>query len=93
MNGGDMPGLQLLVESTPNPHAAKLTLNREIGPEGRTYRDAVAADVPWAKALLSIAGVIGVYGINNFISIHKQPDADWDTIIPQAKTALERVFA
>ena len=85
--------LQVLVDSTPNPHAAKLTLNRALGSDGRTYRDPVTADAAWAKALLSIAGVIGVYGVNNFISINKRPDAEWETIIPQAKVALERVFA
>ena len=82
------------VEATPNPHAVKFVLNRSLGAQGRTFRgDPAAADAPWAKALLAIPGVIGLYGINSFISLNKQPDASWDTIVPQAQAALKQVFA
>ena len=36
--------------------------------------------------------IVGVYGINNFISMNKQSDVAWDAIIPKAEDALRRVF-
>ena len=84
--------LQISVSPTPNPNAIKLTLNRVVAMEGRTYRAGAAADAAWAQALLSIAGIVAVYGVNNFISINKQPDASWDAIVPQAEAALQRAF-
>lgn len=86
--------LEIAVSGTPNPHAVKFTLNRTVSAQGKTYRGdpAAAADAPWAKALLSIPGIVGVYGVNNFISMNKQPEVEWDAILPQAEEALRRVF-
>lgn len=88
-----MDPFSVRVEPTPNPQAAKFVLNRSVGPQGRTFRgDPTAADAAWAKALLAIPGVLGLYGVNNFISINKQPDASWDAIVPAAEAALRQVF-
>ncbi len=81
--------LQLRIDPTPNPHAVKVTTNRVITTQGKTYRgDPTAVEAPWAKALLSIPGVVGVYAINNFLSINKTPDVEWDAILPQIHQAL-----
>ena len=86
--------VEVFVDETPNPNALKFTLNRVVANPGKTYRDAAAAaDAPWAKALLSIPGVVGVYGVNNFISVNKTPEADWDVIVPLAEQALQTAFA
>lgn len=85
--------LQILVGATPNPNAVKLTLNRTLASRGETYRgDPAGVSVPWAKALLAIPGVLGVYAVNNFVSINKAPEADWDTIVPQAEAGLRRAL-
>ena len=86
--------LEIIVDGTPNPNALKFTLNRVVATKGETYRgnpDQVPA--AWAKALLGIQGIIGVFGINNFISINKASDAEWQVIVPQAEAALKAVFA
>ena len=80
------------VDGTPNPHAIKLTLNRVVSEQGKTFRDPATADLPWAKALLEIEGIVGIYGINNFISVNKQPDVAWDALVPQIESALQRAF-
>jgi len=88
-----MADLQIVVSPTPNPHALKLTLNRTVTAQGKTFRDAAAAaSEPWAAALLGIPGIIGVYGVNNFISINKAQEAEWDAIVPQAEAELRNVF-
>lgn len=84
--------LEIRVDATPNPNAIKLTLNRLVAAKGETYRDPATASVPWAKALLGIPGVLGVYGVNNFISINKNPEIDWQVLIPQAERALKEAF-
>ena len=85
--------LEIVVDGTPNPNAVKFTLNRIVATTGETYRgDPATVAAPWAKALLSIPGVVGVFGINNFISVNKTPDADWDVIVPKAEAALKTVF-
>jgi len=84
--------LTIEVSGTPNPHAVKLTLNCLITTRGETYREMSTTTAPWAKALLEIPGVVAVYGINNFISINKQPEAAWEAIVPSAQAALKRVF-
>ncbi len=85
--------LEILVGGTPNPNAVKLTLNRTVATKGETYRgDPSAIGAPWAKALLSIPGIVGVFGINNFISVNKTPEASWEAIIPKAQEALRQVW-
>ena len=97
--------LEILIEGTPNPHAVKFTLNRTVATTGETYRlpaappgpaqaggDPAGVAAPWAKALLGIPGVVGVYGVNNFISLNKKPEVEWDAIIPKAEAGLKQVY-
>ena len=84
--------LEMIADGTPNPNAVKFTLNRTVATQGKTYRDLAAADAPWAKALLGIPGVVQVFAVNNFISVTKTPDADWEAIIPQAEQGLKQAF-
>lgn len=85
--------LTITVDPTPNPHAVKFTLNRTVAQKGETYRgDPATVPSPWAKALLQIPGLVGVYGINNFISVNKTPDATWEEILPRAQEALTEIF-
>ena len=85
--------LDIAVQGTPNPNAAKFTLNRVVAAQGTTYRDASAAQAEWAKQLLSIPGVTQVFAINNFISVNKTNEADWNAIGPQVEQVLQRAFA
>lgn len=85
--------LQITAQGTPNPNAAKFTLNRVVATQGRTYRGQAAADAAWAKELLGIPGVAQVFAVNNFISVNKTPEADWQVIGPQVEDVLRRFFA
>ena len=84
--------IEIEVSGTPNPNAVKLTLNRMVSNQGKTYRDAATAAEAWAKALLDIPGVVGVFAITNFISVTKTQEAQWEAILPLAEQALKRVF-
>ena len=97
--------LAISVQPTPNPNAAKFTLNRIVSTQGKTFRlpappvggaqagDAATTDVAWATQLLKIAGVTQVFALNNFISVTKASDADWDAIAPEIERVLTQAFA
>ncbi|MBI4342247.1 MAG: NifU N-terminal domain-containing protein [Candidatus Omnitrophica bacterium] len=85
--------LELTVQGTPNPHAAKFTLNRVVAAQSATYREAASASAAWAKELLGIAGVTQVFALNNFITVNKASEATWDVIGPQIEAVLRRAFA
>jgi len=80
--------LSISVQATPNPNAAKFTLNRIVATQGTTYRDAASAQAPWAKQLLAIDGVTQLFAINNFVSVTKTPQADWNVLGPQIERVL-----
>lgn len=85
--------LAILVSGTPNPNAAKFSLNRLVAAQGKTYRDPAAADTAWAKAVLAIPGVSQVFGMQQFITVTKHADADWGLLAPQVETALRQAIA
>ena len=85
--------LTVVVQATPNPNAAKMILNRVVAAQGATYRDAATADAPWAKQLLAIPGVTQVFALNNFISVNKAAQADWNVIGPQMEAIVRQAFA
>jgi len=84
--------LEISVQGTPNPNAAKFTLNRVVATQGKTYREAAGADTAWAKALLGIPDVTQVFAINNFISVTKRPEGDWNVIGQRVEEVLRQVF-
>ena len=84
--------LQISAQGTPNPNAAKFVLNRVVAAQGTTYRDAATAAAPWAAQLLQIPGVIQVFALNNFISVTKRADVDWNVIGPQVEQVLRQAF-
>ena len=51
-----------------------------------------AGDAAWATELLRIPDVTQVFAINNFISVTKTPDADWNVIGPQIEAIVRRAF-
>jgi hypothetical protein len=85
--------LEVIVQATPNPNAAKFTLNRTVTTQGTTYRDAASASAPWAKHLLEIPGIAQVFALNNFISVNKRSEADWNVLGPQIEQVLRQTLA
>ena len=85
--------LDIAVQATPNPNAAKFTLNRTVAAQGTTYRDAAAPAPEWAARILGIAGVTQVFALNRFITVNKTAEGDWNTIAPQVAQVLQQAFA
>ena len=85
--------LEISIQGTPNPNAAKFTLNRPVTERGATYRDAATAEEGWAKQVLEVPGVVQVFALNNFISVNKTSDAQWGDIEPKVEQILRSAFA
>ncbi len=85
-----MDDLTVDVQATPNVNALKFVVNRRLT-EGRsrTFRTAAeAAEVPYAQQLLQIPGVVQVFVLNDFVTITRDPQADWNAIIGPAEEIL-----
>ncbi|MER3456026.1 MAG: hypothetical protein C4304_03915 [candidate division GAL15 bacterium] len=82
--------VRIEVQPTPNVHALKFTLDRRLT-QGRsetyTSREQASAS-PLAQRLLSIPGVRMVFLLNDFVTITREPDADWERIVPEVERVL-----
>jgi hypothetical protein len=66
--------------TTPNPNAMKFTLDVTLSERIDTTRGE-GTDSPFARAMLGVDGVASVFGVNDFVTITREPDADWDPIV------------
>jgi hypothetical protein len=48
-----------------------------------------AADKPFAADVFAAGGVKTVFGVNDFVTVTRQPDADWEPIIAAVHAAAE----
>lgn len=89
-----MAELEVTVEGTPNPHAAKFTLGRQLPvEESRSYFDAEDAEGdPLAERLFEIEGVRALLMVDNFVTVTKAEDADWDGLVEDVTRVIRREF-
>jgi scaffold Nfu/NifU family protein len=40
-----------------------------------------AAGHPFAEAVFAVEGVASIFGVNDFVTITRQPGSDWDPIV------------
>lgn len=79
----------LRVEPTPNPDALKFVLGFSLGSESRTWSPENAEGAaPAIKQLFGIPGVVGVFELENFVTITRAPGSEWPAIEAQAKAIL-----
>ncbi|MFC5652921.1 NifU N-terminal domain-containing protein [Paenibacillus solisilvae] len=87
--------VEINMQETPNPNAMKVNASATIfeGPASTSLKSGAATDHPLAAALVAIEGIDNIFGIRNFVTITKIPDAEWDTILPQVEEAFKAVYA
>ena len=66
--------------TTPNPNAMKFTLDVNLSARIDTTRG-VGDELPFAQTVLAIEGVASVFGVNDFVTVTREPDAAWDPIV------------
>ncbi|HSJ13965.1 MAG TPA: NifU N-terminal domain-containing protein [Longimicrobiales bacterium] len=83
-------------QNTPNPNAGKFTADRRVveGKASRSYYGAAqAAEDAVAHALFGIEGVASVFMADDFVTVTKHADADWEALAPRVIATLERTLA
>lgn len=81
---------QIRVEGTPNPHAAKFVLDRDVPGEGsRSFFDPEsAAGDPIAARLFEIDGVRALLIVENFITVTKTEAVGWPDLLAPLEEAI-----
>ena len=83
--------MPIVPQYTPNPNAQKFSVGVKVGGP-RSYVSANAGDDPVARDLFGIEGVMSVFMTADFVTVTKNPDADWSGIVPTVVAILERHF-
>jgi NFU1 iron-sulfur cluster scaffold homolog, mitochondrial len=87
--------LQIRVEATPNPNSLKFSANRTLW-EGRaqTFTSPDQALMsPLARELLAVPGVKSVFFLRDFVTISRDPGAEWEPIASQVESVLRARLA
>ena len=71
---------------TPNPDALKFTLDITLG-SMINLGAGDEPDTPFARAVLGTPGVANLFGVNDFVTVTRQPGADWDPISSRLRAA------
>ncbi len=86
--------LDIQVQGTPNPHAAKFTLSRTLPVEGsRSYfapSDAEGDDL--AEGLFEVEGVKALLVVEDFITVTKSEDAEWEDLVEEVAEVIRSRF-
>ncbi len=89
-----MAPVEVFAEPTPNPNSMKFTLDRRVAERGQSFNSSGEAErSPLARRLFEIRGVRSVFLLNNFISVSRDPAADWGELVPEVEAAIRAHFA
>ena len=68
--------------------ASTTVLVEDFLPERIDFRTAqAAAGHPFAAAVFATPGVRAIFGVNDFVTVTRNPDGDWDVITPAVQAA------
>ena len=91
-----MPDPNITVQGTPNPNAAKFTVDRTLveGGSSMSYFDPdTAKNDPLASRLFSVNGVESLLIAEDFVTVTKSASADWEALVPQIEQAIKEVLS
>lgn len=74
--------------TTPNPNAMKYSLDITLA-ETINAMSAADASTPFLQAVFAVPGVASVFGVNNFVTVTRSGDADWDAITAAVQQAVD----
>ena len=80
----------LRFDPTPNPNAYKVTVPSPFCNGSKIISKPELATTPISKALIAVPGVTSLFFLNDFVTVSKRPEAQWDDILPLVKDALEK---
>ncbi len=81
------------VQRTPNPNARKFVLPQILFDRSQNFPGAEpAGDYPLAARLLALDGVYNVFWAQDFVTVNKQAEADWEPLTERVESILVRHF-
>lgn len=77
------------IDTTPNPNSMKLNLTEALGVSGTFTVENQAAAPEIIQRLLQLEGVQSVFAAANFMTLNRDPRADWQLILEAAQRSLK----
>ncbi len=87
---------QIKVQGTPNPNAAKFTVDRRLveGGSSVSYFDPeTARDDPLASKLFALDGVESLLIADDFVTVTKATTASWDDLVPRIEDVIKEALS
>lgn len=83
--------MAIRMEGTPNPNAMKFTSDKLIfeGTKSYSLMPGDTSEHEILNELMEIEGVDNVFGYQNFVTVNKMFDVEWDTLSPKVLQLLE----
>jgi hypothetical protein len=84
------------VQGTPNPNAAKFTVDRTLieGGSSKSFFDAESAkENALASKLFEIAGIASLLIADDFVTVTKSASADWNDLLPLIEQTIKEVLS
>src|SRR5438105_2374509 len=74
---------------TPNPNAMKFTLDVSLPATMNVTSARAASGDNFAEAVFNAGGVVSLFGVNDFVTVTREPEADWGPIVAAVEAAAE----
>lgn len=79
------------VQSTPNPNARKFIVpGIQFSGSTNYSTPQAAAGAVWVDELFALAGVYNVFTAQNFVTVNKRPEVDWEPLDAEIRQILNR---
>ena len=87
-------GFYIHVQETPNPNAAKFLSQYVVKNEGKAHFRNVedSAGIPLAARLMALDGVESVFFYDNYVTVTKREEGDWDVLSPAILDLLQELL-
>jgi hypothetical protein len=72
---------------TPNPDALKFTLDTRLPASFNVTNVEAASGNPFADEVFAVGGVVALFGVNDFVTVTRQPGTDWEPIVAAVQAA------
>lgn len=84
--------MAIRMEGTPNPNAMKFTSDKMIfeGTKSYSLMPGDTSEYDILNELMTIEGVDNVFGYQNFITVNKHFDVEWEQLSPHVIEIIEK---
>lgn len=72
---------------SPNPNALRFQLDVSLPDTLSANRAEEASGNPFLEAVFAAPGAAAVFGVNDFVTVTREPGADWDPIVAAVQAA------